>query len=63
MRGYLAALVDLGPVDPGVIGRALAHQAASSREANQRWYSERRTRRLPFGSVMHRGALPFARHS
>src|SRR5215468_1179666 len=59
----LLALVDLGPVDPSVIGRPLAHQAAFSREASQRWYSDRRMRRLPFGSVTHLGALPFARHS
>ena len=35
----------------------------SSRATSQRWYSDRRTRRLPFGSVMHRGARPLARHS
>lgn len=63
VRGDLAALVDLGPVDPGVVGDTAAHQAASSREASQRWYSDLRTRRLPFGSVMHRGARFFARHS
>jgi hypothetical protein len=50
-------------LDPHVVGGAVIHQAASSREASQRWYSDRRMRRLPFGSVMHLGALPFARHS
>src|SRR5207244_569848 len=63
VRGYLGAFVDLGPVDPHVEGRSsVTHQAASSCAASQRWYSDRRMRRLPFGSVMHLGALPFARH-
>src|SRR5262249_21249087 len=58
----LRALIHFGPVDPDVVGRAVVHQAAS-REASQRWYSDRRMRKLPFGQVMHLGAPLFSRHS
>jgi hypothetical protein len=44
-------------------GNLVRHQATSSCTESQRWYSDRRMRRLPFGSVMHLGALCFARHS
>src|SRR5262249_47960976 len=59
----LRAFVHLGLVDPDVVGGAVLHQAASSRDASHRWYSAGRIRRLPFGSVMHWGARFFIRHS